>query len=177
LPALRLTWNRSSVGAMKLTDVLEEKFNDQITLEFEASLVYRQLAIEMEIRDLPGIASWLRSQADEEIVHANKWIDHLSDRGNHPKIGASSAPKVDVDTVLDVFEVALQHERRVSESIRDLYRAADDDIDSKTLIQWFVNEQVEEEATVSSIVGRLKLIDGDGPGLLRLDDELTARSA
>ena len=68
---------------MKLTDALEEKFNDQITLEFEASLVYRQLAIEMEIRDLPGIAAWLRHQADEEIVHANKWIDHLSDRDNH----------------------------------------------------------------------------------------------
>ena len=160
---------------MKLTDALEEKFNDQITLEFEASLVYRQLAIEMEIRDLPGIAAWLRHQADEEIVHANKWIDHLSDRDNHPKIGASAAPKVDVKTVLDVFNVALEHERRVSDSIRDLYRAANDDIDSKSLIQWFVNEQVEEEATVSEIVGRLKLIDGDGPGLLRLDEELGQR--
>ncbi|TWS20702.1 ferritin [Tsukamurella asaccharolytica] len=160
---------------MKLTDALEEKFNDQITLEFEASLVYRQLAIEMEIRDLPGIAAWLRHQADEEIVHANKWIDHLSDRDNHPKIGASAAPKVDVTTVLDVFNVALEHERRVSESIRDLYRAAADDIDSKALIQWFVSEQVEEEATVSEIVGRLKLIDGDGPGLLRLDEELGSR--
>ncbi|MET9325205.1 ferritin [Tsukamurella sp. NPDC003166] len=160
---------------MKLTDALEEKFNDQITLEFEASLVYRQLAIEMEIRDLPGIAAWLRHQADEEIVHANKWIDHLSDRGNHPKIGASAAPKVDVTTVLDVFDVALEHERRVSDSIRNLYRAANDDIDSKALIQWFVNEQVEEEATVSEIVGRLKLIDGDGPGLLRLDEELKSR--
>lgn len=160
---------------MKLTDALEEKFNDQITLEFEASLVYRQLAIEMEIRDLPGIAGWLRHQADEEIVHANKWIDHLSDRGNHPKIGASAAPKVDVDTVLDVFNAALEHEQRVSESIRNLYRAANDDIDSKALIQWFVNEQVEEEATVSEIVGRLKLIDGDGPGLLRLDEELASR--
>ena len=78
-------------------------------------------------------------------------------------------------TVLDVFNVALEHERRVSDSIRDLYRAANDDIDSKSLIQWFVNEQVEEEATVSEIVGRLKLIDGDGPGLLRLDEELGSR--
>ncbi|MGV7637025.1 ferritin, partial [Mycobacterium kansasii] len=75
----------------------------------------------------------------------------------------------------DVFNVALEHERRVSDSIRDLYRAANDDIDSKSLIQWFVNEQVEEEATVSEIVGRLKLIDGDGPGLLRLDEELGSR--
>ena len=68
------------------------------------------------------------------------------------------------------YDIPPAHERRVSDSIRDLYRAANDDIDSKSLIQWFVNEQVEEEATVSEIVGRLKLIDGDGPGLLRLDD-------
>ncbi len=161
---------------MKMSESLEEKFNDQITLEFEASLVYRQLAVEMEIRDLPGIANWLRTQADEEIVHANKWIDHLSDRNNHPRIGAVPAPKVDVESVLDTFEVALKHEERVSEAIRELYRAAIDDIDSKQLIQWFSNEQVEEEATVSEIVGRLKLIDNDGPGLLRLDSELGARA-
>lgn len=160
---------------MKLTDVLEEKFSEQVTLEFEASLVYRQLAIEMDLRDLPGIAGWLRRQADEEIAHANKWIDHMNDRGNHPKIGAVAAPKVDVDTVDDVFETALQHERRVSDSIRNLYRAANDDIDSKSLIQWFVSEQVEEEASVAEIVGQLKLINGDGPGLLSLDEELSSR--
>ncbi|MDF0532610.1 ferritin [Tsukamurella sp. 8F] len=161
---------------MKMPETLEEKFNDQITLEFEASLVYRQLAIEMELRDLPGIAHWLRAQSEEEITHAHKWIDHLTDRDNHPKIGAVPAPKVEVATVLDAFEIALQHEQRVSEAIRDLYRAAMDDIDSKQLIQWFAGEQVEEEATVSEIVGRLKLIDNDGPGLLRIDTELASRA-
>lgn len=160
---------------MKMNEALEEKFNEQIALEFEASQVYRQLAIEMEIRDLPGIAGWLRHQADEEIVHANKWIDHLADRDNHPTIGAIAAPKVDVNSVLDVFTVALEHEQRVSESIRNLYRAADDDIDSKPLVQWFVGEQVEEEATISEIIGRVKLVDGDGAGLLRLDAELAGR--
>ncbi|GAA4386628.1 ferritin [Tsukamurella soli] len=161
---------------MKMPEALETKFNDQITLEFEASLVYRQLSIEMELRDLPGIANWLRTQAEEEITHANKWIDHLTDRDNHPKIGAVPAPKVEVDSVLDAFEIALKHEERVSEAIRELYRAAIDDIDSKQLIQWFSNEQVEEESTVSEIVGRLKLIDNDGPGLLRMDTELGSRA-
>src|SRR3546814_12906019 len=73
---------------MKLNEKLEAAFNDQITLEFEASLVYRQLAIELELKDLPGMAAWLRHQADEEIVHANKFIDHVADRDNHPLIGA-----------------------------------------------------------------------------------------
>ena len=164
---------------MKLSDTLEAAFNQQITLEFQASMVYRQLAIEMDIRDLPGIAAWLRHQADEEIVHANKFIDHLSDRDNHPRIGAVRAPDVQVDSVLACFEAALAHEETVSASIRALVKKATaaDDFDSRPLLDWFIGEQVEEEATVREIVGRLKLIDNDGPGLLRLDDELGQRPA
>lgn len=156
---------------------LEKKFNAQITLEFESSMVYRQLAIEMEDQDLSGIAAWLRHQADEEIVHANKFIDHLSDRGNHPEIGAINAPKVKADSVLAVFEAALAHEQKVSASIRELYAATekDGDLDSRPLLMWFVSEQVEEESTVDEIVGRIKLIAGDGPGLLRLDEDLAQR--
>ncbi|RNI22288.1 ferritin [Flexivirga caeni] len=162
---------------MKMSAALEKKFNAQITLEFESSMVYRQLAIEMEDRDLPGIAAWLRHQADEEIVHANKFIDHLSDRDNHPVIGAIAAPRVSVKSVLDVFETALAHEQKVSSSIRDLYSATDKagDLDSRPLLLWFLSEQVEEESTVDEIVGRLKLIDNDGPGLLRLDEDLAQR--
>lgn len=162
---------------MKLTDKLESAFNDQITLEFEASLVYRQLAIELELKDLPGMAAWLRHQADEEIVHANKFIDHLADRDNHPRIGALKAPEVTATTVLEVFQAAYAHEQRVSESIRELYRAteAEGDLDSRPILNWFLQEQIEEEATVSEIVGRVELINEDGPGLLRLDEELGAR--
>lgn len=164
---------------MKLSAKLEKAFNRQITLEFEASMVYRQLAIEMEIRDLPGMAAWLRHQADEEIVHANKFIDHLADRDNHPEIGAIRAPAVEVSSVLDAFQAAYAHEQGVSEAIRDLYRAAEKegDLDSRHLLNWFLNEQVEEEAAVSEIVGRVELIDNDGPGLLRLDEELGQRPA
>lgn len=162
---------------MKLTAALEKAFNKQITLEFEASMVYRQLAIEMDELDLPGMSAWLRHQADEEIAHANKFIDHVSDRGNHAVIGAISAPNVKVKTVLDCFEQAQAHEERVSAAIRDLYKATEKagDIDSRPLLNWFVQEQIEEEATVSEIVGRVRLIENDGPGLLRLDAELGAR--
>ncbi|NYG57684.1 ferritin [Nocardioides daedukensis] len=162
---------------MKLNEKLEAAFNDQITLEFEASLVYRQLAIELELKDLPGMAAWLRHQADEEIVHANKFIDHVADRDNHPLIGALNAPKVVGTSVLEIFQAAYAHEQRVSEAIRELYRLAESqgDLDSRPLLNWFLEEQIEEEATVSEIVGRVELINEDGPGLLRLDEELGAR--
>lgn len=162
---------------MKLSADLEKAFNDQITLEFEASMVYRQLAIAADDLDLSGMAAWLRHQADEEIVHANKFIDHLLDRDNHPKIGSQMAPSVEVSTVLDAFEAAYAHEKKVSESIRELYRSADSegDLDSRPLLNWFLTEQIEEEATVSEIVGRVELIKDDGPGLLRLDEELGQR--
>lgn len=164
---------------MKLTTDLEKAFNTQITLEFEASMVYRQLAIEMESRDLPGMAAWLRHQADEEIVHANKFIDHVADRDNNPRIGAIAAPKVKVTSVLDCFEAALAHEEKVSEAIRELYRQTEaaGDLDSRPLLNWFLSEQIEEEASVSEIVGRVELIKDDGPGLLRLDEELGQRPA
>ena len=164
---------------MKLTQVLEDAFNKQISLEFGASLVYRQLAIEMELQDLPGMAAWLRAQADEEIVHANKFIQHVADRDNHPRIGALAAPKVEVESVLDVFRAALAHEQKVSESIRGLYRLAESegDIDSRPMLNWFIEEQVEEEATVREIIGRLERINDDGPGLLRLDADMAARQS
>ena len=82
-----------------------------------------------------------------------------------------------MESVLDAFEAALAHEEKVSESIRNLYRLAEaeGDLDSRPLLNWFLEEQIEEEATVKEIVGRVTMIKDDGPGLLRLDEELGAR--
>ncbi|MFV0374697.1 ferritin [Microbacterium sp.] len=162
---------------MKMSSALEQAFNAQVTLEMQASIVYRQLAIELDNMDLPGMASWLREQAEEEVVHANKFIDHMLDRDNHPRIGAIAAPTVDVETVHDAFTAAYQHEQKVSEAIRTLYRTAEQegDLDSRPLLDWFLTEQIEEEATVSTILSHLEIIKDDGPGLLRLDNELGQR--
>ncbi len=164
---------------MKLSADLEAAFNEQITLEFESSIAYRQLAVEMDVRDLPGMAAWLRIQADEEIVHAHKFIDHLVDRDNHARIGAIAAPATDIDSVPACFQAALAHEEKVSEAIRELYRRTESagDLDSRPLLNWFVDEQIEEESTVREILGRLALIGDDGLGLLKLDEELGARGA
>lgn len=162
---------------MQLSEDLQKKFNDQITIEFTASMVYRQLAIEMDFMDLPGMATWLRHQADEEIVHANKFIDHALDRDNHPAISNITVETPKIASVQDCFEAALAHEQKVSASIRDLYRASEEagDLDSRPLLNWFLEEQIEEESTVSEIIGRIKLIGDDGPGLIRLDGELGSR--
>lgn len=162
---------------MKMNETLEQAFNDQVTLEMQASIVYQQLAIELDYMDLPGMAVWLRTQAEEEIVHAHKFIDHMLDRDNHPSIGAISAPDVTVANVHDAFTAAYRHEQKVSEAIRGLYRVAEQegDLDSRPLLDWFLTEQIEEESTVSTILSHLDIIKDDGPGLLRLDNELGQR--
>ena len=165
---------------MKLSDDLLKKFNEQITLEFESSLAYRQLAIEADEQDLTGFGSWLRHQADEEIVHANKFIDHVDARDGHVQIGSLSAPAQFADpSALDLFEAAFKHEQKVSEAIQNLYRAADEagDFDSRPILNWFTSEQIEEESTVDEIIGRIRLVGDDGSGLLRMDSELGARPA
>lgn len=162
---------------MQLNDTLAKAFSDQITLELESSVAYLQLAIALEDANLPGMASWMRLQSDEERVHAAKFIAHVTDRGNRPQIGPIGAPTDPGKVVVAAFEASLAHERKVSDAIRTLYRLAvsEGDIDCLPLLSWFVQEQIEEEATVSEILGRLHLIGDDGPGLLRLDAELGAR--
>lgn len=163
--------------SMKLSDTLLKAFSEQITLELESSIVYLQLAIILDDQDLPGMAGWMRQQSDEERDHAGRFIDHVTDRGGHPQIGAIKSPAGLGDSVHDAFRASLAHEEKVSESIRNLYRQAqsEGDIDSMPLLHWFIEEQVEEEATVSEILGRLELIGSDGAGLLRLDADLAAR--
>lgn len=163
---------------MALNDALLKALSEQITLELESSIVYLQLGITLEDRDLPGMASWMRLQSDEERDHAAKFIAHVTDRGSRPQIGPIAAPQDVGDSVIAAFEASLAHEQKVSESIRELYRLAqaEGDIDVIPLLHWFIEEQIEEEATVSEIVGRLRLIGDDGAGLLRLDAELGSRT-
>lgn len=162
---------------MNLPHELSEALNNQVTMEFEAAVVYRQLSIDMAAIDLPGIAGWFEAQAEEEQVHAAKFADHMLDRGVAPLIQTLQPSGRHAETVLAAFEAALSHEKKVSESIRNIYRLAQNtgDIDSLPLLTWFVSEQLEEESTVSAIIGRIKLIGEDGNGLIGLDAELGRR--
>ena len=162
---------------MKLTDDLEQAFNNQVTMEFTAAIVYRQLSIDMDAIDLPGIAGWFRAQAEEEQVHAEKFVEHMLDRETTPLIQPLTPSGSHAMSVLAAFEAALAHEKKVSEAIREIYRLAqrNGDIDSLPLLSWFITEQLEEESTVSAIIGRIRMIGEDGNGLLRLDSELGRR--
>ncbi|ALG86316.1 ferritin [Gordonia phthalatica] len=161
---------------MKMNEDLEVEFGKQITREFSSAMLYRQLAVELELRDLPGMASWMRAHSAEELTHADRLIDHLVARDNRPVIGDIAVPSIKADTVTELFEFALDAEREISLSIRNLYLAAQaqGDIESRPTLDWFVTEQVEEEANVGEVVGRLRMVNEDGPGLLRMDAELAA---
>lgn len=163
---------------MRMTEKMAEAVANQVTLELSASLVYLQLAIALEDQDLVGMSSWMRAQSEEEQEHAAKFIEHSLDRGAAPQIGTIESPALEAKTPVELFEAALAHEQKVSEAIRDLYRTAqtEGDIDIIPLLNWFVDEQLEEESTVSEIIGRLRLAGDDGSGVLRIDSELGSRT-
>ena len=119
----------------------------------------------------------MKAQADEERVHAQKFAQHLLDRDARVDIETIEMPSLKISTPLDAFEASLEHERKVSALIRDLVKTADEvgDIDSRNLLNFFLEEQIEEEATVSNIIDRIKLVGNDGSGLLRIDAELGNR--
>lgn len=162
---------------MSIPEKLAAAVNDQITMELASSIGYVQLSAYFEAEDLPGMARWMREQAGEERSHADKFMAHLIDRGGRVQIGEIQPPPLEPTTPISAFETALQQERRVSEAIRDLYRLADDagDLDVIPLLQWFIAEQIEEEASVDEIISQLERVGEDGSALLILDREVGER--
>jgi ferritin len=163
---------------MQLNPELEEAFSRQVTLELHSSLAYLQLSADFAARNLTGMAAWMRIQSEEERGHALRFLEFALDRGNQVRIGALE-PQVPLSGgAVEAFREALAQEQRVSESIRSLYRLAAQhgDVDSFPLLQVFLTEQVEEEASVGEILAHLEMIEGDGTALLMLDRELGTRT-
>lgn len=162
---------------MALTKELEAALNDQVTLELESAHQYLALSAWLEGEGLPGMAHWMRMQASEENEHAMKFFDFLVDRNARVRLGPVAAPISDFDSVIDVFRASLAAEQRVTAAINNIYAIATDarDFASYPLLDWFVNEQVEEEATVQQIIDDVERIEGNGYALLMLDRELGGR--
>lgn len=162
---------------MSINEKFQKQLNDQVTAEHQAALIYTQLGYELDRLSFPGMSSWMFAQAAEERTHAQRFADHLLDRDARVDVENIEMPTIKISTPLDAFEAALDHEKKVSEMIRDLARTADevDDIDSRSLITSFLSEQIEEEATVGEIIDRIKLAGNEGSGLLRIDAELGQR--
>ena len=160
-----------------IIQMLQDALNEQIRNEMYSSFVYLSMSAHFESENLPGLSAWMRAQAGEEHGHAMKLFDHILDRGGRVKMPGIQQPPVQFTTPATVFEQALLHERAVTKNIHDLYAMALDEKDypARVFLDWFVNEQVEEEKTAELIAEQLKMIGDDRSALLQLDRELGQR--
>lgn len=149
------------------------EMNTQIQRELESAYIYLSMAAYFDASNLPGFAHWMKIQFQEEQAHAMKFFDFIIARGGKVNLQAISQPPVEFKSPLDVFEKALAHEEKISGHINDLYALSmeEKDFASQPLLQWFIEEQVEEEKNAGEIVDMLKMIKDDGTALLMLDRE------
>jgi len=158
---------------------IEEAFNEQINAELYSSYLYLSMANYFAAENLDGMVTWMRIQTDEERMHAMKFLDYINERGGRVVLKQIDEPKFEWSGPLDAFQDAYNHECMISGRINDLANlaAAEGDHAATTFLQWFVTEQVEEEATALGIVEKLKMV-GDNPvGILMIDQQLGQRTA
>lgn len=162
-----------------LNKTMQDAINEQVKKEFASAYLYLAMAAHCEAVNLPGFAHWLRAQNQEENGHAMKLFDYVLDRGGRVTLQAIDQPPSKFKSPLDVFEQALEHERKVTDAIHKLYAMAvkENDYGTQTMLQWFISEQVEEEKQATQIVEQLKLAGDEGSALLLLDRQLAARAS
>ena len=162
---------------MKLEHKLKESLNKQINYELQSSYNYLAMSAWFETTPYKGFSSWMKKQSDEEQMHAMKFYNYLLDRGGSIDLLSIEKPDYQFDTPLSVYQSSLEQEEKVSESIRSLYVIAEDlkDHATKHFLNWFLEEQVEEEKAVKDMIDRLTLVGDHPAGLLSLDAEAAAR--
>ncbi len=156
---------------------LQDAINAQINKELYSEYLYISMQAWFANQNLDGFANWMDAQGKEERFHAMKFFNYLIERGGKVELKAIEQPTVDFKSPLKAFEAALKHEQFVTKSINDLMEIAikEKDHASRGLLQWFVDEQVEEEAAADRIVTRLKMIGDNAHALFMIDNELGQR--
>jgi len=151
--------------------------NGQINAEMYSSYLYLAMEAYFQSVSLKGFAAWMRAQAQEELMHAMKFYDFTNERGGKVTLEAIAKPETAWTSPLAVFEAVLKHEQHVTSLVNDLVDLAISEKDHATnnFLQWFVSEQVEEEASASEIVEKLRLIKDNTSGLFMMDAELGKR--
>lgn len=165
---------------MMLNKKLQDLMNNQIQAEFYSAQLYLAMSVYSESENLKGFAKWLKVQYEEETSHGMKFLRYIQERGGEVELKSIEAPPAKYGSMLQLFEAVLGHERKVTAMIHGLYEAAliEKDYATQFFLQWFINEQVEEEASASEIVAKLEMIGDKSPGgLFYLDKELGKRSA
>jgi ferritin len=157
---------------------IEQALNAQINLEFSASYSYLAMALYMDAKHLGGFASWMIKQSDEERAHGRRLLRYMLDRSGNVELESVPKPQVDYGSINEVFEMSLEQEKSNTVSINKLYALASDlnDYATQAHLQWFLDEQVEEEKSILDILGRLELAGDDKTALLILDEYLGSRS-
>jgi len=162
-----------------LNKKVQDAMNEQIKNELYSAYLYLSMSAYCEAANLPGFAHWMRMQAQEEVEHAMKFYQFIYERGGRVVLQAIDQPTIEFQSPLNVFEQTLAHEQKVTAMIHDLYALAvqEKDYASQAFLQWFVTEQVEEEANATQIVDTMKMIGDKSHALLMLDRELGRRGA
>ncbi len=164
---------------MKISKKIETALNSQINAELHSAYVYLSMSAYFHSLDLPGFAAWMNHQAQEEVNHAMKFFNFVIERGGRVTLGAIAKPATQWTSPLEAFQTAYKHEQHVTKLIHKLADQAITEKDHATrqMLDWFVEEQVEEEATAAGIVAQLKMAGDAGTALLMLDRQLGARGA
>jgi ferritin len=136
------------------------------------------MSIWLSEHDLPGFSTWMRKQSSDELQHAQRMIDHLVERDQKVVLPAVAAPPASWKSAEALCDHVLKNERDVTASINDLFSLAEKakDRPASVMLQWFVNEQMEEEAAARAVLGRIRLAGNTGVGLLMIDQELAGGS-
>jgi ferritin len=160
-----------------ISDSMHAALTEQLNHEFRSAYLYLAMSAYCSHADFNGAAHWFKQQYEEEHFHATKVYDYLIEQGARVPLAPLGEPRADYDSLLDVFEASLEHEQEMTSRLNDLSDQALSEKDHATynLLQWFVNEQIEEEATVAAIIAKLRLVGTDGYGLLMVDNELGGR--
>ena len=160
-----------------ISQKIQKALNEQLNAEFYSSYFYLSMSAYFESKDLQGFAQWFRLQADEEYAHAMKIFDYVYQIGGEVKLMKIDGPKTNWDSFLEVFQDTFEHEQKVTKSINDLLELSYAEKDHATVnfLQWFVSEQVEEEATAMQNVKKMEMIGDDKAGLFMIDKELGGR--
>lgn len=160
-----------------ISDELTDAINNQIKEEFQSETYYLGMAAYFEHEDWDGFANFMKIQAEEEREHAMKFYDFLSEVDQKIHIPSLEAPETEYDSIEDVFETALKQEKHITERIHDLLSLAREnkDYEAESILQWFVEEQIEEEDLMGTILNKIRRARDDEAALLMLDQELGER--
>lgn len=160
-----------------VSEKLVKALNDQMNFEFESANVYLATAAYCASESLDGFANFFLVQAEEERFHAMKFFNFINDIGHRATISQMAEPVNDYKSVLDAFEQGLEHEKAVSKKIYDIADIALDEREHATMafLKWFIEEQVEEEASFDAIIQKLRRIENDSNAFFMLDSEFATR--